>query len=241
VLLPKARAVLDAARDAGDAVDEVNRGVRGALRIGTLNSLGHIDLPVLLGQFHRDYPAVSVLLSTAGGGSPGLIGALTEGKLDLAFVSIPGDPPTGARLRELTSTPLDLVLPVSHRLAGHAEVAVAELDGEAFVDFPHGYGNRAVTDRAFAIAGLQRQVAIEITAFADGADFVRQGMGIALLPRGIAPPDDALATRPVTGVDLSWPISLATPLGRAPGAAARAFESLLDRYLHAASSRDKQC
>ncbi|MGW7695353.1 LysR substrate-binding domain-containing protein [Streptomyces asiaticus] len=56
-----------------------------------MSSLGLIELPAPLGRFHRDHPEVSVRLATAAscGGSPELIAALTEGRLDLAFVSIP--------------------------------------------------------------------------------------------------------------------------------------------------------
>ncbi|MET7355343.1 LysR family transcriptional regulator [Streptomyces mirabilis] len=232
-LLPKARAALDAVRDARDAVDDVTGGVRGTLRVGTLSSLGMIDLPALLGRFHREYPAVAVRLATAAsdGGSPGLLQALTEGRLDLAFVSMPGPPPPGAQCRDLTATPLDLVVPAGHRLARQSRVGLGELAGEAFIDFPSGYGNRAVTDRAFAAAGLQRHVAIEITAIGAGADFVRHGLGVALLPRGSAEPDADLVSLPITGADLNWPMSLATPGNRTPSAAARAFEHLVDQHL----------
>ncbi len=84
-----------------------------------------------------------------------------------------------------------------------------------------------MTDRAFAAAGLQRHVAIEITAFASGADFIRQGLGIALLPRGVIVPCEDLAALPVAGADLDWPISLATPGARRLSAAARLFEQLV--------------
>ncbi|MEU9221451.1 LysR substrate-binding domain-containing protein [Streptomyces sp. NPDC048376] len=231
-LLPKARAALDAVRDARDAVQEVNGGVRGTLRVGTLSSLGMIDLPALLGRFHREHPAVSVRLVTAAsdGGSPGLLDALTEGRLDLAFVSIPNSPPPSVQWRDLTATPLDLVVPAGHRLADRNRVAFGELAGEAFIDFPSGYGNRAVTDRAFTAAGLRRHVTIEITAIGAGADFVRHGLGIALLPRGSTEPDAGLISLPVTGADLNWPISLAMPGNRSPSAAARAFEHLVDLH-----------
>ncbi|MDQ0784934.1 LysR substrate-binding domain-containing protein [Streptomyces sp. B3I8] len=232
-LLPKARAALDAVRDARDAVDEVNGGVRGTLTVGTLSFLGVIDLPALMGRFHREHPAVSVRLATAAsdGGSPGLLEALTAGRLDLAFVSIPDSPPSGVRWRDLTAMPLDLVVPASHRLADRNRVALGELAGEAFIDFPSGYGNRAVTDRAFTAAGLRRHVTIEITAIGAGADFVRHGLGVALLPRGSTEPDAGLVSLPVTGADLDWPISLATPGNRARSAAARAFECLVDLHL----------
>lgn len=118
-LLPKARAALDAARDARDTVHAVRGGLRGTLRIGTMSSLALIDLPALLGEFHREHPRVSVHLATASseGGSPGLIAAIAEGRLDLAFVSIPGHPPATAHLRTLAATPLDLVVPRGHPFA----------------------------------------------------------------------------------------------------------------------------
>ncbi|MFC5238845.1 LysR substrate-binding domain-containing protein [Streptomyces atrovirens] len=79
-----------------------------------------------------------------------------------------------------------------------------------------------MTDRAFTAAGLRRHVTIEITAIGAGADFVRHGLGVALSPRGGIEPDAGLVSLPVTGADLNWPVSPATPGNRAPSAAARA-------------------
>ncbi|GGP02217.1 LysR family transcriptional regulator [Nonomuraea glycinis] len=234
-LLPKARATLEAARDAREAVHQVTGGIRGTLRIGTMSSLGLIDLPTLLGQFHHEHPAVSIQLAIVGTGSPGLLAALTEGRLDLAFVSIPGHQPAGVRVRDLTSVPLDLVVPSDHPLAKRSEVAIAELAEESFIDFPLGYGNRTVTDRAFDAAGLAHHVTIEITDITAGTDFVRHRFGVALLPRAVLLPDEDLAVLRITGADLDWPISLATATGRTPGAAARAFEECVER--HVASNR----
>jgi DNA-binding transcriptional LysR family regulator len=230
-LLPKARATLEAARDAREAVHEVSGGIRGTLRIGTMSSLGLIDLPGLLGEFHREHPAVSVQLAIVGNGSPGLVAALAEGRLDLSFVSVPGHRPVGVHVRDLTASPLDLVVPRDHRLADRSELSIFDLADESFIDFPQGYGNRAVADRAFSAAGIARHVAIEITDIAAGTDFIRHRLGVALLPRAVLVPDDDLAVLRVTDADLDWPISLATPIGRTPGAATRAFEHVVEQHL----------
>ncbi|HEX7162739.1 MAG TPA: LysR substrate-binding domain-containing protein [Trebonia sp.] len=100
--------------------------------------------------------------------------------------------------------------------------------GESFVDFPAGFGNRTVADRAFAEAGLTRRVAVEINNIADSADYVRHGLGIALVPRFIIPERDDLARVTVTGADLTWPMSLAVPAARAPSAAARALLAMIE-------------
>ncbi|WP_372348121.1 LysR family transcriptional regulator [Streptomyces sp. KL116D] len=226
-LLPRARITLDAARDAADAVAEVRGGLRGTLRLGTLTSIRLIDLPGLLGEFHRRNPGVQLQVSAAITGSQGHITALAERRLDLAFVSLPGPRPAGIELTPLAEATMDLVVPPGHPLAGRAHVAVGDLTGLRFIDCPIGYGNRSVADRAFAAAGVQRHVTIEITDIGTSADYVRAGLGVALLPRFLADTAHGLAVIPVSGADLRWPLFLAAPADRPPSAAARALAGLL--------------
>ncbi|WP_037910962.1 LysR family transcriptional regulator [Actinacidiphila yeochonensis] len=228
-LLPKARATLDAAREAADTVDAVVGGMRGTLRLGTMSWLGGIDLAALLGRFHAQYPGVAIRLATAASdhGSPGLMEAIADGRLDAAFVSSPGPAPAAVHLTDLLAVPVDLVVSERHPLAGRGEVPITELADEVFVDFPTGYGNRTVADLAFRAAGVNRDVSIELTAIPASADFVRHGLGVALLPRGTADAYADLRALRVTGADLTWPIRLATPANRAPSAATRALAALL--------------
>ncbi|WP_436528179.1 LysR family transcriptional regulator [Actinoplanes sp. HUAS TT8] len=226
-LLPRARIALDAARDARDAVDEVRGGLRGTLRIGVLTSIRLLDLPELLGEYHRRHPGVLLQTSAAPSGSAGLVDRLTDHRLDLAFVSLPGPPPPGVRLIDLASGQLDLVVPADHPLAGRGSVAITELDGMDFIDSPVGFGNRAVADRAFAEAGVRRRVTIEISDIGTGTGFAEHGLGIALLPRFVLQGATGVAILEVTGADLRWPLSLAIPADRAPGAATRALIALV--------------
>jgi len=229
-LLPAARAALGAAREAADAVAEVQGGLRGTLRLGTLTSVAIIDLPALLGAFHRQYPGVLLQTTAAPSGTQGLVDALLERRLDLAFVSWPGPPPAGVALTGLASSVLDLVVPAGHPLAGRASVRIGELAGLDFVDSPVGYGNRTVADRAFAAAALTRRVTIEITNIATGPDFVRHGLGVALLPRFALGQGDGVAVLRVEAADLQWPLSLAVLSGRPPGAAARAMIAMARQF-----------
>ncbi|MFI7341381.1 LysR family transcriptional regulator [Streptomyces sp. NPDC050085] len=230
-LLPKARIALDAARDAADAVAEVRGGLRGTLRLGTLTSVRLIDLPALLGEFHRRHPGVQLQISVAPSGSRGHVEALTERRLDLALVSLPGPAPAGVALTTLAGSTLDLVVPPDHPLASRTEVEIGELAGLRFIDCPPGYGNRAIADRAFAAAKVPRHVTIEITDIVTTADYVRAGLGIAFVPRFLVGTAHGLAVLPVTGADLHWPLSLAAPTDRPPSAAARALTDLLAEYV----------
>jgi DNA-binding transcriptional LysR family regulator len=226
-LLPKAQATLDAARDARDVIAEVRGGLRGTVRVGTMTSVGLLDVPGVLGEFHRRHPGVLLRLSAAPSGSKGLVDALTERRLDLAFVSIPGQPPPQVQLTELARTPMVLVLPVDHPLAGRAKVLITDLADLDFIDSPIGYGNRSVADRAFEAAGVRRRVSIEITDIATATTYVRNGLGVALLPRFAIGTDDEVASLPVAGADLDWPMSLATPKDRTPSTATNALLQLI--------------
>jgi DNA-binding transcriptional LysR family regulator len=230
-LLPKARATLDASVAARDAVDEVRGGLRGTLRLGTLTSVGLIGVPALLGDFHRTHPAVTLQLIVSPRGSGGLIDGLTGGTLDLAIVSVPGRAPAGVRIRQLLWRRLDLVVPADHRLAGRASVRIEDLADEPFVDFPLGYGNRAVADRAFAAAGVERRVAIEVIDIGTGAAFVREGLGVAVLPRFAVPESSGVVVLTVADADLEWPLGIATSAVRTPSAAARALLALIDEHV----------
>ncbi|MCW2796857.1 LysR family transcriptional regulator [Nocardioides sp.] len=227
-LLPRAQATLDAARDARDAVEEVRGGLRGTVRVGTMTSVGLLDVPGVLGEFHRRHPGVLLRLSAAPSGSMGLVDALVERRLDLAFVSLPGHPPPGVQLTELARTPMVLVVPVDHPLADRNRVPITDLADLDFIDSPVGYGNRSVADRAFEEAGVRRRVSIEITDVATAPAYIRHGLGIALLPRFAVGEDDAVVALRVAGADLDWPMSLATPGDRTPS---RATAALLDLVL----------
>ncbi|MFD9699759.1 LysR family transcriptional regulator [Lentzea sp. NPDC059081] len=233
-LLPKARAVLEAVGEARDAVAQVEGGLTGTVRLGMLNAMTLIDLPALLGEFHRRHPGVLVRTSAATSGSVGLVEQLLDRRLDLSFVSLPGEVPDGVVVDELAHSVMDLVVPTGHPLATRAEVPIGDLAGLDFIDSPLGYGNRAVVDRAFAAGAVPRRVTLEISDIFTGVDFVRHGLGIALLPGYILRDARDVTRLRVTGADLCWPLGLARPAGRTPSAAARALIAVVHEVFSAA-------
>lgn len=222
-LLPEARATLAAAQAAREAVGEARGGLRGTVTVGTMLSTGTVNLPELLGRFHATHPGVVVRLRLAAAGSAGLAREVISGSLDLAIASLPGQPPAGLAIRPISEELLLLACGTGHPLTARSGVTLDQLAGEAFIDFPPGWGNRAVVDRAFAAAGLDRQVPFEVADFAAAAGLVRTGLGIAFLPASVATALSDLAVVEVTGHALIWSISVATPAHRRMSAAARAF------------------
>jgi DNA-binding transcriptional LysR family regulator len=243
-LLPEARATLGAAQAAKDAVGQARGRLRGTVTVGTMLSTGTVDLPAILGRFHGMHPDVSVRLRISATGSSGLIREVQAGALDLAVASLPGPPPAGLAARLIAQERLVLICHPEHRLAARHSVALAETAGEAFIDFPPGWGNRAIVDRAFALAGIERQVPFEVADFTGAGGLVRHGLGIAFLPasvaaRLLAQQDPAAAPRltctQLSDSDLIWPIYATTPRHRRMSAPAQAF---LREVLRAAPLRE---
>jgi DNA-binding transcriptional LysR family regulator len=232
-LRPHARETLDAAGAAKDAVNATLGGVRGTVTVGTLTSISVIDIPTLLADFHARHPAVVVHLRAASAGSAGLFRQLRDGDLDVAFLACTGAPPPDLHARLVASVPLLLVVPADHPLAQRDSVPLAELAGMSFVDGPPGYGNRAVVDNAFAAAGVERAVAVEVADIGTAATYILNGLGIGIL--GQFTPDDingsGLATVGIADYDLQWRLFVARSATRSLSAATRALLELIDEFI----------
>lgn len=195
--LPSAQASLDAAdRAAADAAAATGR-IRGTVTIGVIPTVTAIDVPAVLGRFHQAHPAVKIRL--LGGSSDEFIAAIRSGGMDVAVLGLPaGQPPRGVRSQELVREDLVAVVSATHRLAGRDNIALADLDGEAFVDFPVDSPGRAQSDVAFRDAGLAREVAFEAVDTSFMLEVVRQGLAVALLSRDTVPEGDHLQILAVT-------------------------------------------
>ncbi|MFC6081482.1 LysR family transcriptional regulator [Sphaerisporangium aureirubrum] len=232
-LLPEARATLAAAQAARDAVGEVRGGLRGTVNVGTMTTVGILDMPALFGEFHARHPAVTIRLRAAPSGSAGLAQSVLEGRLDIAFVSLPGRPPAGLTVRELATVPLVAILPAGHRLAGAHEIRLSALIDEPFIDSPVGFGNRAVVDRELAATGMQRHVAIEVIDIGTATAYVGHGLGVALIPAFAVRRDPRVRAVPVADDTLPWSLGVATATARRPSAAVKALLAMVDGHVHA--------
>jgi DNA-binding transcriptional LysR family regulator len=229
-LRPHARATIDAARAAKDAVNATRGAVRGTVTVGILTSINVIDMPALLVELHARYPEVQVRLRAARAGTTGLARQLRDGDLDIAFLVFTGTPPPDLDARLIAAVPLHLVVPVHHPLADRQAVSLAELAGMSFIDAPPGYGTRTVIDDAFAAAGVERTVALEVADLGTAAAYIRNGLGIGFLSWSILDDiDDAdLVTVPIADQELIWRLYVTTSANRQPSAAVRALLTLIE-------------
>jgi DNA-binding transcriptional LysR family regulator len=224
-LLPEARATLAAAAAARDAVDEVRGGLRGTVGLGTMQAQGMraIDLAGVLAAFRAEHPEVEVRIRHAGG-STEMAQQVREGRLDLAFVALPGRGSTpGVELTRLAREPIVLAVPAGHPLAKHADIELAALSDETLVDLPPGWGIRMAVDRSFAAADVTRTVTYELNDTASMIDFIRHGLAVGMLPTSLVDTPADIAFVPIRDHPPEFQTAIATPSNRRLSAATKAM------------------
>ena len=181
VRLPDAgRAVLEEARAAIDALERMRQAaagdgeLRGTVRVGIFTNLTTIDLPGIMGEFHRRHPYVDLRLGPSPSGSTGLVEDVRQGRLDIAFHGLPDAVPDLVT-RPLVDSPFLAVLPEGHRLAGRRSVELADLAERVRVEgarkTPVGGEHE---DRGAALGGLLRgEDVVDIGVRRDGRDGAR--------------------------------------------------------------------
>jgi DNA-binding transcriptional LysR family regulator len=223
-LLPEARAVLSAVTLASDSVAQVGGGLRGSVTLGTMQAQGmrRVSTARLIGSFQHDHPGVRISARHVGG-STEMARQIVEDRLDLGILSLVDRERPGLELTRLAGEPMLLACAPGHPLAGAEAVSLPELAVERFVDMPDGWGVRMATDRAFAAAGVARNVSFELNDSASVIEFVREGLGVALLPGPMASIAPEVRQIPIAGAAPSFNIYLAEPTGRRRTAAATAL------------------
>ena len=233
-LLPEARATLAAAQAARDAVDEARGGLRGTVVLGTMQAQGMraIDLAGMLAAFRAEHPGVEVKLRHAGGSSE-MATEVREGRLDLAFVALPSDPPPGVELIPLAREPIMLAVPAEHPLAKRTGIKLAALSEETLVDLPAGWGTRMAVDRSFTAAGVPRTITYEVNDTATMVELIRNKLAIGMLPPSFVGATDDIAFVPIRGHPPHFQTAIAIPANRRLSAATRAMLETIKRHTHA--------
>jgi DNA-binding transcriptional LysR family regulator len=223
-LLPEARGVLSAVALASDSVAQVGGGLRGTVTLGTMQAQGmrRVSTARLIASFQGDHPGVRISARHVGG-STEMARQIAEDRLDLGILSLVGQTSAGLELTRLASEPMCLACAPGHPLAGSETVSLTELAAERFVDMPEGWGVRMATDRAFAVAGIGRTVSFELNDSASVIEFVREGLGVAVLPGPMAAIAPEVRQIPINGAAPSFDIYLAEPTSRRRTAAASAL------------------
>jgi DNA-binding transcriptional LysR family regulator len=170
-------------------------------------------------NYHRQWPDVALLPVSATGGSAGLVRGVLDGQVDVAFAALPNDYPAGLSVQLLAAEDLLLACPPDSTLPRRRTIAVEELDGQPFVEFPLGWGTRRSADQLFQDAGVHRVIAVEVDDIPNAIELVIAGFGYTFLAPSMITKPHRLTVRRVrpspqftvsliTATD--WPVSAAT-------------------------------
>ncbi len=213
----------------GQLLEEVSGAddgvLRGELSIGASTGPGGTVVPVLLAEFQREHPELSVALSVSD--TNRVIEQVAERELELGVV---GAAPRhrGVVFEPFFRDQVILAVPPGHPFAGK-QVSLAALQREPLIMMQEGAGVRHVIEDELRHAGVRLRdldVRLELGLQESVKSAVAAGFGVTFISRSGVEAELAagtLASARVKGLEPAREISLVRPAGRSPTRAAEAF------------------
>ena len=197
---------------------ELVLGETGHLRMGAIEPVASLKLPLLLASFCRQYPNIRLTLET--GITKVISERVADGKLDLAICS-PPDVNLGLSFKRLFNDSMALLIPSKHYLSDKAIVEVIDLEKERLLVTETNCPYRHVFETEVFARGVNPDLGIEIMSLKVLQSMVESGLGIGVMPIGvITPPPENTVIRNIHQVDLELPVGIATSSDdRIPGLA----------------------
>jgi len=208
-----------------DVAAEDEGSLRGRLEVGASTGPGGTVLALLLCEFQRRNPELTVALSVHD--TQRIVELVARRELELGVVG------AARRQRSVSFEPLFrdevlLVCPPDHRFAGRT-LSLEELATEPLIVMQAGAGVRAVIEDELRRAGMRLRdfdVRLELGLQESVKSAVIAGYGVTFISRWAVDADLAagtLAHARVEGLDPARQISLVRSTGRLPSRAADAF------------------
>jgi DNA-binding transcriptional LysR family regulator len=189
--------VLSRLGDVESFVADLRAGRSGALSIAYFASVGAAWMPTVVRALVRHYPAVRLNLSLRED-LPASPAERADIQIIVAQVNL--DAPPGVRVHHLLDDPYVVVMPKDHPLAGAADVELAQLAEERWVDndAARGWCRRNLL-QACQAAGFSPPFHVEAHDYPTAIAFVEAGIGVTVLPRlGAQSLPARVVARPVT-------------------------------------------
>ena len=213
-LAGRALPILDAVEGLQRTMSELRDGRGGLVRIASIEPTSSRRLTPLLARLRRERPAVRVRLDVSGTG--GVSRSVARGEADIGICSAP-PAELGLSFEPLFSEEMALLLPRSHPLARAKPLRAAALEGEPMLVTEQGCAYRGAIEAAFQKRGVRPRWVLETGSVETLRAAVRQGLGIALLPRlSVAPAPDGTVARALSDLVIALPVGFATRPDAAP-------------------------
>jgi len=226
-LVRHADAILTRMCDA-EAELEAIAGLRGGrVRLASFTTAGSTFVPSAIAAFHDRYPGVELRLVESD--PPESVPMLKSGELDLAIVYDPfGEGDTDLDRTPLLEDPMNVVLPVGHRLADKAKIRLKDLAAERWIQTSDSCPCCALVNDACRHAGFEAQIAFESDDYLTVQGLVAAGVGVAMIPElGLAASRPDIVVRPLAGEQIVRNIGAVTLPGSRKQPATNAMVEIL--------------
>ncbi|MDH5570360.1 MAG: LysR family transcriptional regulator [Gammaproteobacteria bacterium] len=164
-----------------NSVRELTGDVSGILILGASTTIAEYMLPVLLGDFKKEYPDVNIRLKVSN--SDGIVAQVENNMIDLGVVEAPVNN-KNLVVEECRIDELVVILPPGHALAGRESIHPKELVDYPFICREEGSGTREVMLESMLADGVcisELNVVMELGSLESIKGSVEAGMGISIL------------------------------------------------------------
>lgn len=186
-------------------IEQAARRIRdigtGSLRLCVMPTLQQGVLPMLVTDFCREHPGVSVMFDVQSYRE--VLQAVLRGTAEIGFATLPVEDENLA-VTPLASSPAVCLLPAAHPLARRTRLRVEDLRGCEFINVPRARFRDRI-DRLFEEHGVQRRLRIEARTILAAAALVANGAGVCIVdPFSL----EALKDRRVVGIPLTPAVNI---------------------------------
>ncbi len=179
-----AHRLFDALNGMAAEISGFSDGARGDVRIHAHSSAVVQYLPQQIASFACRYPEVRVVLREEI--SPNVITSVQDGTADIGIFADNMGPQPGLTLMPYRRDRLAVLLPRGHALAGREEIGFSVISGGDFISPESGSSLQILLQAAARDMGCVLRLKIEVKTFEAAVRMADAGLGIAVLPVGIA-------------------------------------------------------
>lgn len=220
-LLPRARRILAGIRETSENLRaEVERG-GGRLVIGAIPTMAPYLLPPVLAELRRTAPGCELIVREDL--TQVLVEAVVDNELDVAIASTPIDHKL-IETQVVGREPLLIATCAAHALAHRGRMKLAELRAQTTVSLSEMHCLGEQIGSFCERAGVRPDVVCRTTQLATVLEFVRLGLGVALVPAMAAACDSSTdraylkltRPQPTREIALLWRVGRTRPLVARP-------------------------
>lgn len=232
----QAQAIVKSFQNISSELNDLMNLKRGHIRIGLPPMVGSSFFPMIIGEFHKAYPEVTIQLFEDGAKKVEI--DVAAGALDIGVVVLPVEGDVFETF-PFVEEKMKLLVHPTHPLAGREEVALTELSEDYFVLFREDF---ALHDRIIGEcvrAGFQPRVVYESSQWDLIREMVAVKLGVALLPETICRDLDSNRVSVISLVDpvIPWHLGMIWRKGRYLSFAAREWITFTRTLLRADSGK----